>query len=52
MKHGETLQGIDISMQLVAALAAVVGKETNGDCAALKLETLRNSADQALLQRA
>lgn len=52
MKHGETLQGIDISMQLVAALAAVVGKDNHGDCAALKLETLRNSADQALLQRA
>lgn len=48
MRHGRTLQGLDISVQLVAVIEALVAEDPQVDFGPAKLEALRRSADQAL----
>jgi hypothetical protein len=47
-RHGPALQGLDISVQLIAVLEAIAAQGREFDEAPLKLEALRKSADQAL----
>lgn len=47
-RHGLALQSIDISVQLLAAIEALIGQDQEPGDVALKLEALRRSADQAL----
>jgi hypothetical protein len=47
-RHGLVLQSIDISVQLLAAIEALIGQDQEPRDVALKLEALRRSADQAL----
>jgi hypothetical protein len=51
-RHGQNLQGLDISMQLVAALSSILAEGSDCASAGVKLETLRKSADQVLRQTA
>jgi hypothetical protein len=47
-RHGATLQSLDIAMQVLAAVDAVIAGRANGDTDQSKLASLRRSADEAL----
>jgi len=47
-RHGTALQKLDIAMQVVSAVEAIVTGESDPEIDATKLSGLRRSADQAL----
>jgi hypothetical protein len=47
-RHGTALQNLDIAMQVIAAVGAIVTGESDPEIDATKLSGLRRSADQAL----
>lgn len=49
-RHGTALQNLDIAMQVIAAVEAIIGGHSDFEIDATKLQGLRRSADQALLQ--
>ena len=51
-RHGGDLQKLDIAMQVIAAVEAVLSGESNRDIDATKFDGLRRSADEALKRNA
>ena len=49
-QHGTALQNLDIAMQVIAAVEAIIAGESDLEIDATKLPGLRRSADQALQQ--
>lgn len=47
-RHGTALQNLDIAMQVIAAVEAIIGGHSDFEIDATKLQGLRRSADQAL----
>ena len=50
MQHGTALQNLDIAMQVIAAVEAIIAGDSDLEIDATKLPGLRRSADQALQQ--
>lgn len=50
MRHGPALQNLDIAMQVIAAVEAIIAGRRDVETDAAKLLGLRRSADQALTQ--
>jgi hypothetical protein len=48
LRHGQSLQDLDIAMQVIAAVAGMVEGNADPRDGGAKLEALRRSADQAL----
>ena len=51
MRHGASLQNLDIAMQMITAVEAIIAGHNDPDSDATKLSGLRRSADQALKMR-
>jgi hypothetical protein len=49
-RHGSALQNLDIAMQVIAAVQAIISGHSDFEIDAAKLQGLRRSADQALQQ--
>jgi hypothetical protein len=52
MRHGGALQSLDIAMQMIAAVNAVIAGEADLEIEPMKLAGLRRSAEQALKRTA
>ena len=50
MQHGTALQNLDIAMQVISAVEAIIAGDSDLEIDATKLPGLRRSADQALQQ--